>query len=310
MSAQNQLSTAASVMPAEQKSPTGAITLDPSNLADAAKFADLMSRSKQGVPKPFRGEPGLCFAVVCQAMAWKMNPFQVASQAYVVNDQVAYMAQIIKAAVDSHAPLEEPLEIEFGGKGTDRFARVIGRIVTRSGKTVERIYESPPIRQIPVKNSPLWKNDPDQQLGYYAVRSWARRHAPGVLAGVYEAEEIKHGSTVNAAPTETLEERLKKAEPVSIKFTNTTEDPDPVSDTDEPGSEVEAEAEAADPEPASAEVSQVIAQGVLAIAEAKDIDAANAAFDALEDTPEWQDATEEEKEPARAALASKFEMEA
>lgn len=310
---------AAAKPPAEERErgvPANSVGLDPTSLAEAAKVADLMSRSKQGVPKPFRAEPGLCFAVVCQAMAWRMNPFQVASQAYVVNDQVAYMAQIMKAAVDMHAPLDEPLDIQFEGSGQDRFARVIGKIVTRSGKVVERVYESPPIRAIPVKNSPLWKNDPDQQLGYYAVRSWARRHCPGVLSGVYEAEEIKH-STINARePAKPLEQRLAEAAPMRIDFANkdTTPADAPVGDTseDEAGDGAE-EGGGEDPAPPPSEAAEqapspasVIGRAVLKIAEAKDADAANAVFDALEQSEAWAAATDDEKEPARKALAAKL----
>ena len=60
----------------------------------------------------------------------------------------------------------------------------------------EIIYTSPPVKQIPVKNSPLWKGDPQQQLGYYSARAWARRHFPELLLGVYTREEIEEAPSV------------------------------------------------------------------------------------------------------------------
>lgn len=50
---------------------------------------------------------------------------------------------------------------------------------------------SPPLGQITVKNSPLWKTDPDQQLAYYTGRSWARRYAPEMLLGIYDVDELE-----------------------------------------------------------------------------------------------------------------------
>jgi hypothetical protein len=52
-------------------------------------------------------------------------------------------------------------------------------------------YTTPAIGSITTKNSPLWKSDPQQQLGYFAARSWARRHTPEVILGVYDREEAE-----------------------------------------------------------------------------------------------------------------------
>jgi hypothetical protein len=52
-------------------------------------------------------------------------------------------------------------------------------------------YRSPPLGKINPKNSPLWKNDPDQQLSYFAGRSLCRRHFPDVLQGIYDREELE-----------------------------------------------------------------------------------------------------------------------
>ncbi|WP_208734721.1 recombinase RecT, partial [Corallococcus praedator] len=47
------------------------------------------------------------------------------------------------------------------------------------------------ISQITIKNSPLWKTDPDQQLAYYSGRSWVRRYKPEMLLGIYDVDEME-----------------------------------------------------------------------------------------------------------------------
>jgi len=61
---------------------------------------------------------------------------------------------------------------------------------TFKGEDEPQEYTSPKVRDIKVKNSPLWVSDPQQQLGYYSVRAWVRRHCPDVLLGVYAPDEI------------------------------------------------------------------------------------------------------------------------
>ena len=161
----------------------------PQNLGEVVKFADLMSRADIALPKHLRGNPGACMAVALQALDWQMNPFAVASKSYSVSGMIAYEAQLIAAVVNTRSGIKGRLRYEYEGEGASLICRVIG---TLDG--TECVYETPPIGSITVKNSPLWKSDPKQQLGYFAARSWARRHCPEVILGVYdrdEAEQIK-----------------------------------------------------------------------------------------------------------------------
>jgi flagellar motility protein MotE (MotC chaperone) len=43
---------------------------------------------------------------------------------------------------------------------------------------------------VTVRNSPLWKTNPRQQLGYLQVKNWARSFYPGALLGVYTPDEL------------------------------------------------------------------------------------------------------------------------
>ncbi|MFC5509317.1 recombinase RecT [Bosea massiliensis] len=162
------------------------------NMADTIATAELMSRSGIAVRAHLRGEPGACHAVVMQAIAWDMNPYQVANKSYSVNNQIAYEAQLIQAVIQMRAPIKGRIKTEYTGEGGKRQLRVWA--LTRPGddeepETVE--YKSPEFDRIQPKNSPLWKNDPDQQLHYYAVRAWCRRHFPEVILGVYAPDEIE-----------------------------------------------------------------------------------------------------------------------
>lgn len=168
---------------------SGGHRIAPQNLGEVVKFAEVMSRAGKMLPAHLQGDVGACMAVAMQALDWQMNPFAVASKSYFVSGRVAYEAQLIAAVVNTRSGIKGRLRYEYEGEGGALFCRVTG---TLDG--TECVYETPPIGSITTKNSPLWKSDPRQQLGYFAARSWARRHCPEVILGVYdrdEASEIK-----------------------------------------------------------------------------------------------------------------------
>jgi hypothetical protein len=149
----------------------------------------------------FRGNPGACLAIAVQAMKWGADPFAVANKAYVVKNRageetVAYEAQLIHAIVNASPVLQKRLRAVFEGQGQDRRCRIVGWV---KGESETLDYQSPPIRAIAVKNSPLWQGDPDQQLFYYSTRAWARRHVPEILLGIYAQDEFQ-GDTVEHDP--------------------------------------------------------------------------------------------------------------
>lgn len=156
------------------------------NMLEVMEFAKMMAVSDVAVRKHLRGNPGACLGVTIQAFEWKMSPFAVANKSYSVNDQLAYEAQLIHAVILSRAPIKGRPKHDYTGDGAKRKLRVWAE--TLDGEKVE--YESPEIGSIKPKNSPLWVNDPDQQLHYFSVRSWCRRHFPEVILGVYAVDEI------------------------------------------------------------------------------------------------------------------------
>lgn len=179
------------------------LRIAPQNLGEVVKFAEVMSRAGSVLPKHLQGNPGGCMAVAMQALDWRMNPFAVASKSYEVGGRVAYEAQLIAAVVNTRSGIKGRLRYEFEGEGAALVCRVTG---TLDG--TECVYETPPIGSITVKNSPLWKSDPRQQLGYFAARSWARRHCPEVILGVYDRDEAQEMRDVTPQPSG-LAARLK-----------------------------------------------------------------------------------------------------
>lgn len=170
----------------------GAMSLVPRNMNEVMEFAKVMSTAGVCIPAAFRNNPGMCLAVTMQALRWGMDPFAVANKSYVVNtkdgdSKVAYEAQLFHAVVNERAPLTKRLKISYEGSGVARTCTIEGWL---EGEEEAKLYTSPPVQNITVKNSPLWQGDLDQQLSYYAIRAWARKWVPEIIMGVYTVEEL------------------------------------------------------------------------------------------------------------------------
>lgn len=193
---------------------SGTLNVVPANMGEAIEFAKLMSRSAGCIPAAFREQPGACLALALQAWRWGADPFAVANKAYVVNDRVAYEAQLIHAIVNSSPLLAKRLRHSYEGTGQTRKCRIIGWV---RGEDQPFDYESPTLANITVKNSPLWKGDPDQQLAYYATRAWARRHVPEIILGIYTSDEIE-GEVIDVTPHAHHPVMEPEPEPVAVTW--------------------------------------------------------------------------------------------
>jgi hypothetical protein len=224
------------------------------NLNALLKVAQLMSLSKNAVPKHLRGNEGACLAVTMQAMRWNMDPFAVASKTYQVDvdAQIAYEGQAIIAALNNSPLLATRLAFEWAGQ----WERIVGRFKQVESKTKKDgdgnfkkyivpdwdfnkdeeglsctvsallVGESAPrtltllMKQARTRNSPLWTEDPKQQLAYLTARRWGRLHTPDVIMGVYTPDELmefdppKHmgeADVVTTVPPELVESAKKAA---------------------------------------------------------------------------------------------------
>lgn len=175
---------------------TAATIFSPEGLNQLLKFAEVMSRSVATVPKHLAGQPADCLAVTMQAAQWGMNPFAVAQKTHIVNGTLGYEAQLVNAVVSSSNLLTSRLNYEWGGD----WSKVNGKTDKSPGLTVtvsatikgeiEPRSLTISMAQAGVRNSPLWEQDPKQQLAYLCTKRWARLHAPDVLLGVYTPDEL------------------------------------------------------------------------------------------------------------------------
>ncbi|MEI9824402.1 RecT family recombinase [Klebsiella pneumoniae] len=216
---------------------TAAAIFSPEGMDRLVRFATLMADSKATVPAHLAGKPADCLAVTMQAAQWGMNPFAVAQKTHVVNGTLGYEAQLVNAVVSSSNLLATRLNYKWDGD----WSKVSGKADKSPSLTVTVWAtlkgESEPrtltisMAQAGVRNSPLWEQDPRQQLAYLCVKRWARLHAPDVLLGVYTPDELQEAAPrverditppastaagmnqlINSQPDQHHEEKAKKTD--------------------------------------------------------------------------------------------------
>ncbi|WP_260767339.1 RecT family recombinase [Klebsiella aerogenes] len=216
---------------------TAAAIFSPEGMNQLLRFAELMAQSKATVPQHLAGKASDCLAVTMQAAQWGMNPFAVAQKTHVVNGTLGYEAQLVNAVVSSSNLLATRLNYRWDGD----WSKVNGKSDKSPSLTVTVSAilkgESEPreltisMAQAGVRNSPLWEQDPRQQLAYLCVKRWARLHAPDVLLGVYTPDELQEAQPrverditpapatasgmnklINTKPEQSQEDRQRKAD--------------------------------------------------------------------------------------------------
>ncbi len=154
--------------------------LEEDNLAKMTKVAEMLASSKVSVPDHLRGNVGDCMAIVTQAMLWNMNPFAVAQKTHLVNGRLGYEAQLVNAVLQASGLVRGMPRYEYRGEGEALECRVA--FVPRCES--ELVWgEWLVLKAIITRNSPLWKTNQRQQLGYLQIKNWARSFAPGAILG-------------------------------------------------------------------------------------------------------------------------------
>ncbi|OMG89751.1 RecT family recombinase [Achromobacter xylosoxidans] len=189
----DQQTTTALDLPAADTSTTG-LVLDARNMDSMMRAAEMMAAGRATVPKHLQGNPSDCMAVIMQAMQWNMNPFVVAQKTHLVNGTLGYEAQLVNAVVQSSGAISGRFHYEYKGDGNTLECRVGAVIAGESDITWSEWLK---ISDVSVKNSPLWKTNPRQQMGYLQVKNWTRAYTPGALLGVYTSDEL-----IDAPPRE------------------------------------------------------------------------------------------------------------
>lgn len=175
------------VAPASRMS-SAALVMSDESLNRVLRVAEMMATGRATVPKHLQGSAGDCLAVAMQAMEWGMNPFAVGQKTHIVNGALGYEAQLVNAVVQASGAIVGRFHYEYEGKSPTASCRV-GAILRGEEEITwgEWLNEA----SVTTKNSPLWKTNPKQQLGYLQVKNWARAYTPGAILGVYTPDELE-----------------------------------------------------------------------------------------------------------------------
>lgn len=166
---------------------SAAMMMNPEHMRALVSFSEMMAKSAVTVPKHLQGKPADCLAISMQAAQWGMNPFAVAQKTHIVNGTLGYEAQLVNAVIQSSGAIKGNFKYEYKGSGNDLECRV-GALAT--GDTEITWGEWLKKADVTTQNSPLWKTNPKQQLGYLQVKNWARAYTPGAILGVYTDDEL------------------------------------------------------------------------------------------------------------------------
>jgi hypothetical protein len=163
--------------------------LDMNTLQTVERVANWMSEGTVTVPAHLRGKKGDCFAIAMQAiLRWKMDPFAVAQKTHLVNGALGYEAQLVNAVLQESGAVRGRPHYEYRGEGSALECRVA---FVPAGEQDLVWGEWLKSSDVTTKNSPLWKTNPRQQMGYLQIKNWARAFKPGAILGVYTVDELE-----------------------------------------------------------------------------------------------------------------------
>ena len=203
------------------------VALMPRSFEEAIQLAKVMAEAGNAVSPAFRRNVGGCFSVIQKAAHWGFLPFDLITDAYIVNNGiVAYGGKTINAVINMTPHVLSDIEVTYDGDGPDLVCTVAAFVKSKNPENkqgVRRVYTSPKFKDIKVKNSPLWQSDPRTQFHYFSVRAWGRLWIPEVLIGAYTPEEIIYGGVTDADRIAAIEHSQ-----------GDVLDDDPISDDDEP----------------------------------------------------------------------------
>jgi len=168
--------------------PARATALEPQNLPEAMKFAELLADSGM-VPRDYAGKPGACLVAIQMGRELNLPPLQAMQNISIINGRPSLWGDAALAVARSHpafAGIAETIE----GEGDARVA--VCTIERRGERPVERRFSMADAKRakLNTKSGP-WTDYPDRMLQMRA-RSWALRDVfPDALKGLHIAEEAQ-----------------------------------------------------------------------------------------------------------------------
>lgn len=206
-----------SALASAMASTTGSpIAFAPATFEGLLEVSKMMAASGAAVPKHLRQNAGMCMSVAMVAYQNGFNPFLLAADTYVVNDILAWGAKSVSAMVNNSHRLEGRLSVALGGAWPSRTCTVVGKI--KADPQAKEFTTN--ADTITTRNSPNWKQQPDLQLSYVAVRNWARLHMPEILLGLMDNDEAAIAQAYGTGPDTARD--VTPARPTRDQFTETT----------------------------------------------------------------------------------------
>jgi len=172
---------------------TADIMMNAPLLAQIDHMATRMANAKATIPDHLKGNEGDCWAIIMQSIQWGMNPYVVAQKTHIVGGKLGYEAQLVNAVVQNSGMIEGVFQYEYRGEGEQLQCRV-GAVI--KGEKVVTWNEWLTLADVKIRNSPLWKTNIPQQIGYLQLKNWVRKYTPGPLLGVYTPDEIPTAAQV------------------------------------------------------------------------------------------------------------------
>lgn len=156
-----------------------------------------------------------CLMVVNQAVRWRMDPYAVAPESYVVTKKgslargkLAFQGKLVAAVVNTRAGLVGRLSYTFEGAGDGRTVTVSGQFDNEDEPRTITLS----VKQAKTDNT-MWRTDPDQKLVYSGVTKWARRHCPEVMLGVLTDDDLdRMAIDVEHSPAGSLDDLTTRLE--------------------------------------------------------------------------------------------------
>lgn len=179
----------------------GSLLLNGDVMDRMMKIADVMSQGISTVPKHLQGKPSDCLAIVMQAARWGMDPYVVGQKTHVINGTLGYEAQLVSSVLTATGAIRGRFHYEYRGE-KDLMECRVGAVI--SGEKDITWNEWLCVSEVTIKNSPLWKSNPKQQIGYLQVKYWARAYTPWAILGVYTPDELEERVEREINPTQRM----------------------------------------------------------------------------------------------------------
>ena len=193
---------------------TSAMVFDPAIIDGMQRMAVMMSEARVTIPKHLQGSPADCLAVIMMAAQHKINPYVLAQKTFLVSGVIGYEAQLVQSLIANSGAIRGRFHYEYRGEGQGVECRV-GAVPSGESSVVWGEWLS--AASVTTKNSPLWKTNPKQQLGYLQVKNWARQYVPGAILGVYSVDELQDYSERPMGPAEVIPSQPTTSRTESIK---------------------------------------------------------------------------------------------